>query len=119
MAAGCLLETSDGYYIVGELAKNTSFPHCMQISGGNADYNDVQNGEINIFNTIFRECKEELNVNLQDKNQVENYEIKYISVPSQEVHFIKKGKTTEELNKLNNPKRDYLEKLLEIDSIEN
>ena len=32
------------------------------------------------------------------------------------LHFIKKGKTTEELEKFTNPKRDYLKNLLEMDS---
>lgn len=157
LVAGCLIETSDNYYIVGELADNTSFPHCMQISGGSADNNDIKDGKIDIFNTIIRECKEELNINLQDKKMVENFHINYICLPREKVHtyilyakaqlnmnklqmqeyyekyleylkennleiefgklhFIKKGKTTEELEKFTNPKRDYLKNLLEIDS---
>ena len=157
LVASCLLETSDNYYIVGELAENTSFPHCMQISGGSADNDDIKNNQIDIQNTIIRECKEELNIDLQDKKQVENFEIKYIYLPNDKIHtyilfakgklkmtkdemndyyelyfkylkennleiefgkihFIKKGKTTEELEKLKNPKRDYLVSLLEIDS---
>ena len=157
LVASCLLETSDNYYIVGELAENTSFPHCMQISGGSADNDDIKNNQIDIQNTIIRECKEELNIDLQDKKQVENFEIKYIYLPNDKIHtyilfakgklkmtkdemndyyeryfkylkennleiefgkihFIKKGKTTEELEKLKNPKRDYLVSILEIDS---
>ena len=159
LVAGCLLETSDNYYIVGELADNTSFPHCMQISGGSADNDDIKDGKIDIFNTIIRECQEELNINLQDKKQVKNFEMKYISLPSEEVHtyilfakgelnmnksqmqeyyenylkylkennlevefskihFINKGRILEELNKFNNPKREYLKSLLEIDGKE-
>lgn len=159
LVAGCLLETSDNYYIVGELADNTSFPHCMQISGGSADVDDIKDGRIDIFNTIIRECQEELNISLQNKEQVEHFKIKYICLPSEAVHtyilfakgklnmtkaqmqeyyeqylkylkennlevefgrihFIKKGKTTEELEKFKNPKRNYLKSLLEIDSEE-
>lgn len=156
LVAGCLLETSDNYYIVGELAENTSFPYCMQISGGNADKNDIKDGRIDIINTIIRECKEELNINLQDEKQVEHFEIKYISLPTEtvhtyilfakgklnmtraqmqeyyeqylkennlevefgKIHFIRKGRTTEELENLKNPKRNYLKSLLEIDSKE-
>lgn len=157
LVAGCLFETNDNYYIVGELADNTSFPNCMQISGGSADNNDIKNEEIDIINTIIRECQEELNIDLQNKKQIEHFEIKYISLPSEAVHtyiifakskinmsrdqmqehyhkylkyleennleiefkrihFIKKGKTTEELEKFKNPKRSYLKNLLEIDS---
>lgn len=66
LVAECLLETSDNYYIVGELAENTSFPHCMQISGGSADNKDIKEGKIDVLNTIVRECKEELNIDLND-----------------------------------------------------
>ena len=159
LVARCLLETSDNYYIVGELADNTSFPHCMQISGGSADNEDIKDGQIDIFSTIIRECQEELNINLQDRKQVEHFEIKYLCLPSDAVHtyivfakgklnmtrtqmqeyyeqylkhlkennlevefsrihFIKRGKTTEELQKFKNPKRNYLKDLLEIDSKE-
>lgn len=159
LVAGCLLETSDNYYIVGELAEDTSFPHCMQISGGSADNNDIANGKIDILNTIIRETQEELNINLQDQKQVEHFEIKYISMPSEKIHtyilfakgkinmtkvqmqrhyeqyikylrennleiefekihFIKKGRTTEELKHFSLPKRNYLVSLLEMDSKE-
>ena len=159
LVAGCLLETSDNYYIVGELAENTSFPHCMQISGGSADNNDIKDGKIDVLNTIVRECKEELNIDLNDSNQVKNYEIKYLSLPTEDVHtyiiiakgelnmtkdqmqeyyekyleylkennleiefgkihFIKKGRVAKELEKLNNPKRNYVKSLLEMDSLE-
>ena len=157
LAAGCLLETSDNYYVVGELAENASFPHCMQISGGSADNDDIKDGEIDILNTIIRECQEEVKINLRDKKQVEYFDIKYILLPSESVHtymlfakgklnmnkkqmqeyyeqylkylkennleiefekihFIKKGEITKELKKFANPKREYLEELLEMDS---
>lgn len=32
----------------------------MQISGGSADDNDIEDGRIDIFSTIIRECQEEL-----------------------------------------------------------
>ena len=159
LVAACLLETSDGYYIVGELADNTSYPHCMQLSGGSCDNDDIIDNEINIFDTIQREVQEEININLQDTNQIGEYKIKYMTLPNKEahtyilfakgilkknkeemeshykkyleylqetngeiefskIHFIKKGNSTEELNKLNNPKRDYLLELLEMDSKE-
>ena len=159
LVAECLLETSDNYYIVGELAENTSFPHCMQISGGSADNKDIKEGKIDVLNTIVRECKEELNIDLNDSNQVKNYEIKYLSLPTEDVHtyiiiakgelnmtkdqmqeyyekyleylkennleiefgkihFIKKGRVAEELEKLNNPKRNYVKSLLEIEQEE-
>lgn len=157
LVAGCLLETSDNYYIVGELDEGTSFPNCMQISGGSADGDDIKDGKIDILNTIIRECEEELNIRLKDKKQVEHFEMKYICFPTETVHtyilfakgklnmtrlqmqeyyedylkylkennlevefsrihFIKKGRTTEELENFKKPKRNYLQTLLEIDS---
>ena len=37
LSAGCLLETIDGYYIVGELDDNTSYPTMLQVTGGGID----------------------------------------------------------------------------------
>ena len=157
IAAACLLETSDGYFVVGELAENTSFPGCMQISGGSVDYKDIKKDEVDVFKTIVRECKEELNIDLKNKEQSEKFEIKYINLPDVahqyiiiataklkmtkeemgrhyekylndlrknnleiefgKIHFIQKGKSTEELSKFANPKRDYLLDLLQAESI--
>ena len=158
MVAGCLLETSDGYYVVGELAPNTSYPFCMQISGGNADKQDIEDGKMNILKTIQREVREEVNIDINDTKQVEQYQIKYMELPEGnrhvymvfakgkllmtaeqmkeyykeyleylkknqleiefgKLHFIKKENGEEELKKLKNPKREYLEKLLQEDSM--
>lgn len=159
MSAGSLIETNDNFYIVGELAENMSYPRCMQLPGGNADNSDIKDGKINILDTIIRETREELNIELEDKLQVEKYEIKYIAMPTEKVHtyvlfakcavnmtkeeiekhyemyveylkennleiefgkihFIKKGETTKQLEVLDNPKRNYLVELLEVDSLE-
>lgn len=157
MAAGSLIETSDHYYVVGELAENMSYPRCMQLPGGNADNSDIKDGKINILDTIIRETREELNINLEDESQVEKFKINYIAMPTEDVHtyvifakcslkmtkeelqnhydkyveylkennleiefgkihFLKKGETTEQLAALDNPKRNYLVELLEVDN---
>lgn len=157
LVVGCLLETSDNYYVVGEMASNTSVPNCLQIPGGNVDNTDIKEERVDILNALIRECKEEVNINLEDKNIVESFKLKYISLPNEisnayliitkgnlkmtkkemieyykeylkylkdnnleiefsNLHFINKKKAREELNKLNNPKRSYLEELLGIDS---
>ena len=111
LVAGCLLETSDNYYIVGELASDTSFPHCMQISGGNADKNDIKDGKIDIFNTIIRECKEELNIDLEDKKIIEYFQLKYMTFPNESVHtyiIFAKGK----LNMTRVQMQEYYEQYL-------
>lgn len=86
LSAGSLLETSDNYYIVGELGEKTSYPHCIQPCGGSVEKRDLENGKINIIKTIIREAKEELNIDLQNKNQVLESKIKYISLPDDKVH---------------------------------
>lgn len=157
LVVGCLLETSDNYYVIGEMARNTSVPNCLQIPGGNVDNTDIKEERVDILNALIRECKEEVNINLQDKNIVESFEIKYISLPNEKsnayliiakgnlrmtkkelieyykeyltylkdnnleieftrLHFINKKNTREKLNRLKNPKRSYVEELLEIDS---
>ena len=52
LVAGCLLETNDNYYVIGEMASNTSFPYGLQIPGGNVDKNDIQNNNIDIVNIL-------------------------------------------------------------------
>ena len=54
-----------------------------------------------------------------EKIQIENLEYlkeNNLEIEFGKLHFIKKGKTTEELEKFTNPKRDYLKNLLEMDS---
>ena len=157
LVVGCLLETNDNYYIIGEMASNTSVPNCLQIPGGNVDNTDIREERVDILNALIRECKEEVNINLEDKNMVESFKLKYISLPNEisnayliiakgklrmtkkemieyykeylkylkdnnleiefaNLHFINKKKAREELDRLKNPKRSYLEDLLEIDS---
>lgn len=155
---GILLETKDGYYIIGEMNETTSYPKGLQISGGNLDKNDIkQNGKVDIVSNVARELKEELNIDLFDKNIIQGFEFQYMEKPQgkrhsyapmmkgtlsitamqmeeqynnykkmleqkgediefQKLHFIKKENAIEELKKLNNPKRPYLEDLIALDS---
>ena len=41
LSAGCLLETIDGYYIVGELDEDSSYPIMLQVTGGGIDKDDI------------------------------------------------------------------------------
>lgn len=84
---GILLETHDGYYIVGEMNETTSYPNGLQISGGNLDQNDIQpDGQVDIVNNIARELKEELGIDLFDKNIVQEYEMRYMETPQGKRH---------------------------------
>lgn len=157
LSAGCFLETIDGYYIIGELADNTSYPTMLQVTGGGVDKKDIFNEKIDIKQTIIRETIEELQIDLNDKeniiyntisylydsedneqpgvqlfskakttmaveemkNHFENY-YQYLKendleIEFKEIHFLKKESAIEELKALNNPKRNYLIPLLQMD----
>ena len=158
LSAGCLLETIDNYYIVGELDKSTSYPTMLQVTGGGIDKNDITDGNIDIINAITREALEELNIDLNDKNKILYNQIKYmyisdeneqpgvqlfskaqINITSEEMqkhfedyykylndnnleiefgrlHLLKKETALEELEKLKNPRRNYLIPLIKADS---
>ena len=156
LAGGCLIETSDGYYVLGELDETTSYPHVLQATGGNIDKKDINGEKIYIEKTIIREAKEELNLDLDDKNIVSEYKMfamyisgekeqpgiqvfakaklkmnakelkdyfekynKYLKennleVEFKQLHFFNKNNATEELEKLDNPKRDHVAPLLKL-----
>ena len=80
LSAGCLLETIDGYYIVGELDDNTSYPTMLQVTGGGIDKTDIVGENIEIEQTIIREAREELNIDLKDKKSILYNKISYMYV---------------------------------------
>lgn len=158
LSAGCLIETIDNFYVIGELDNRTSYPTMMQVTGGGIDKLDIINKNINVNQTILREAKEELNLDLNDKEFIINNQISYMYISEEneqpgveffskakvkmtaneikcyfeeyynylkennlevefsKLHFIKKENAIEELNCLNNPKRNYLIPLLKLDS---
>ena len=80
LSAGCMLETSDGYLVFGELANNMSFPHVLQTTGGGIDKGDIKDGKIDVLNTIRREAKEELGIDLDDRSSIKFNKLKYLYV---------------------------------------
>ena len=84
LSAGCILKTSDNYFIVGELDDLTSYPTMMQIPGGGIDKNDINGNVVHIIKTINRETLEEVNINLEENELVSDYKISYIYVPDNE-----------------------------------
>lgn len=157
LSAGCLIETIDGYYIVGELDDKTSYPTMLQVTGGGIDEIDIVGEKIEIEQTIKREAREELNVDLSDEKNILYNRISYmyvsedneqpgvqlfskaktkmtseemrkyfekyykylkennLEVEFRKLHFFKKENAIEELKELNNPKRNYLIPLLQMD----
>ena len=157
ISAGCLLETIDGHYVIGELDEKMSYPHMLQISGGNVDKKDMENGIVDIMKTISREVMEEINIDLNNPSQISNLLLKYIynsekgeqpkvqifakarlNMTAEEmkehynnyfeyliknnlelefgrIHLVDKRKAIERLEKMDNPKRDYLIPLIKTD----
>lgn len=157
LSAGCLLETIDGYYIVGELDESTSYPTMLQLTGGEVEKRDIVNEKIDVEQTIIRETMEELRINLNDQKRILYNKINYIYVSEKDeqpgvtvfskakinmtaeemkryfedyykylkennleiefkkLHFLKKEDAVEELKKIDNPRRNYLIPLLQID----
>lgn len=87
LASGVYIVTSDGYGVVGELDDSTSYPRCLQVSGGGLDIKkDLVEGEFDLVKTAERELKEELNLDLNNKQQISKYYFKYIEVPEGRIH---------------------------------
>ncbi len=84
LSGGAIIETSDNYYIIGELEKSTSYPRMLTLSGENIDVEDINCGCIDIIKTISRECTEEINIGLEDKSKVRSFKIKYICIENNE-----------------------------------
>lgn len=110
LSAGCLIETIDGYFIVGELDETTSYPTMLQVTGGGIDKADFVDGKINVEQTIIREAKEELNIDLNDTDNVLYNKISYIYVSEEDeqpgVQLFSKAKIKMTANEMKN----YFEK---------
>ncbi len=69
------------------MAPTTSYPRGLQIPGGTLDQNDIkQNGEVDIQNNIVRELREEVGIDLFDKNMVSQYQMQYMEIPQGRRH---------------------------------
>lgn len=87
IAAGVYIVTKDGFAVIGELDDTTSYPKVMQVSGGGIDEKlDTVNGEFDLIKTAKRELKEELDLELDNKEQIEKYNFEYIEVPEGKRH---------------------------------
>ena len=149
--SGILLETLDGYLVVGEMDDTTSVPKCLQIPGGGTSDEDINGDKLDIIINLKRELKEELNLDLDKidyeikylecpikgrsvygflaygkvnmtKNELNNYFEEYkkyleendLEIEFSKLVFLNKEAGVSELDKLENPKREYLRELIEI-----
>lgn len=87
LAGGVYIVTKDGYGVLGELDDNTSYPRCLQVAGGGLDTKeDLVDNEFDLVKTAERELKEELNLELKNKNHISKYNFEYIEVPEGKRH---------------------------------
>lgn len=111
---GILLITNDDYFVLGEMAETTSTPFYIDIIGGTSDINDVEQGKIDIIKTIERELKEELNLDLQNSEQINNFQIKYLEKPEEKRRvygIIAVGKLNMTKLEVENYYKEYLQEL--------
>lgn len=116
ISGGVYLVTKDGYGVLGELDESTSYPKCLQVSGGGIDKKDIVNNQFDILKTAERELKEELNLDLNDKNQITRYGFEYIEVPEGKRHsysIIVKAETSMTAKELEEHFRIYKKELEE------
>jgi predicted NUDIX family phosphoesterase len=112
--AGTIVETMDNKYIVGIMEKSTSVPNKMQISGGNIDRDEIHNNIVNIEKCAKRELKEELAIDVDDKQEVNSFDCMYLSneIDKNSIGVIYKARinytSDEMINKFNEYKK-YLE----------
>lgn len=116
ISAGCLLETSDGYYVIGELDNKMSYPHMLQVSGGNVDKKDIINGRVNIVETISREVLEEINIDVNNTMLVSDFKLKYFyeseKGEQQKVQIFAKAKLNMTANEMEDYYSNYFEYLI-------
>ena len=77
--SGLLPLTNDGYWVVGQMAKTTSFAGGFQIPGGCVDKKDIKDNKIDMYENLKREVREEINLDL-DKI---NFEFEFLECPTE------------------------------------
>jgi 8-oxo-dGTP pyrophosphatase MutT (NUDIX family) len=68
--AGALLETTDGYFLLGEMGSQTSSAGRLQLVSGGLDFADVEAGRIDLEANMKREIGEELGLECGDAAHV-------------------------------------------------
>ena len=120
--AGTLLETLDGYYVLGRMASKTAAPGRINVSGGSIDFDlDKENGKICPEKTAIRELEEEMGINANNPKYVRNKEIKYIKIPNSEISsvgFIMKADLNMNVEGFKKLNEDFRKKLKENGAIE-
>lgn len=78
-----LLKTLDGYYIIVE----NSYDDRLNLIGGMADLEDFDGEYLNYQRCIEREIKEEIGLDLNNKDDILSFELKYLKIPNGNENF--------------------------------
>jgi len=117
LSAGALIETVDGYYMIGELDDVTSYPGMLQVTGGGIDKKDVIDGKINADHTIMREAMEELNIDFKNRESFLYEGLSYIYISDENeqpgVQLFEKVKTKMTRDEFKKYFQDYYKYLSE------
>ena len=76
---GTYFITIDGYYCIAKNNRNI-----VNLVGGMADDDDFENGSFNAEKCLYREVKEELGIDIREKQNITKINLKYLKVPSKQ-----------------------------------
>lgn len=77
-----LIESKDGFYLLGEMGDHTQSPRVVQCVGGAADKKDFCDGILDLEQNMDRECQEELGFSLKDPQYVHHMKPAYYKTES-------------------------------------
>lgn len=80
--SGAVIETVDGKLVLGRMSDETVSEGELHISGGSTDRDDLIDNKIDYYKTMKRELYEEVGLELEDKNIIKDFYLKYLKVPS-------------------------------------
>ncbi len=72
-----LVETSDGYFVFGEMGHQTSRAGVHQLCGGGIDNDDLRGDYFDFTHNITKELQEELNIDVADTSRVTSFDEAY------------------------------------------
>lgn len=115
LSAGALIETNDGFYVVGELSKGSSYEKMIQVPGGCFDQCDVILNKLNVEKTIQRELIEEINIDINNYKNIVDKKLKYLYITEDDelpaVQFFAKVKLNVSFSEIEQDFKLYNEEL--------
>ena len=73
-----LVESSDGYFLFGEMGPQTSRHGIVQLCGGGIDNDDLRGEYFDLKHNIIKELQEELNIDVSDTSRVTYFDEAYL-----------------------------------------